>query len=51
MSFTGNLRGEMKRSAWVSADGFLLTAHTEGFSMGSIEAMAYRLPVLMTPWV
>jgi len=49
VTFTGNLQGEMKRSALRAANAFILPSFSEGFSMAIMEAMAAGLPVLMTP--
>jgi glycosyltransferase involved in cell wall biosynthesis len=46
---TGNLQGQSKREALGAADVFVLPSFSEGFSMAVLEAMAARLPVLITP--
>ena len=40
--------GRDKQMLLRAADIFCLPSHTEGLSMGLLEAMAYRLPVLVT---
>lgn len=49
VSFAGGLLGEQKLAALAAADVFLQPSFSEGFSMSIIEAMACRLPVLLTP--
>ncbi len=49
VTFTGNLDGSRKLQALAAADVFALPSHSEGFSMAVLEAMACRLPVLLTP--
>jgi poly(glycerol-phosphate) alpha-glucosyltransferase len=46
--FTGALDGELKESALAAASGFVLPSFSEGFSVAVLEAMASRLPVLVT---
>jgi len=46
--FTGLLEDEDKRAALAASDIFALPAIGEGFSMAVLEAMACRLPVLLT---
>ncbi len=53
ISFTGVLSGEAKRSAFLSADLFVLPTHSENFGTVVAEAMAHGVPVLTTtaaPW-
>ncbi len=49
ITFTGALQGELKASARAAAQVFLQPSFSEGFSMSIIEALACRLPVLLTP--
>ena len=46
--FTGMLTGEDKLAALSSADVFTLPSYSEGFSIAILEAMAARLPVVIT---
>ena len=49
ITFVGMVSGELKRAAFASADYFVLPSHQEGDSVAVKEAMACRLPVLITP--
>lgn len=49
VTFTGALQGDLKSSARSAAEIFLQPSFSEGFSMAIIEALACRLPVLLTP--
>jgi glycosyltransferase involved in cell wall biosynthesis len=49
VTFTGALQGDLKASARAAAEVFLQPSFSEGFSMAIIEALACRLPVLLTP--
>lgn len=49
VTITGPLYGTSKLAAYGAADIFTLPSFSEGFSMAVLEAMASRLPVLMTP--
>lgn len=47
-TFLGHISGEAARRAWGAADGFVLPSYSEGFSMAILEALAARLPALIT---
>ena len=40
--------GERAREVWGAADAFVLPSYSEGFSMAILEALACRLPTLVT---
>jgi len=46
--FTGPLHGNAKWAALSAAEAFILPSFSEGFSVAVLEAMAFRLPVLLT---
>lgn len=47
--FTGPAYGNKKKQLLQLAEFFVLPSHSEGFSMAVLEAMACRLPVIITP--
>ena len=49
VTFTGALQGDLKAAARSVSEVFLQPSFSEGFSMAIIEALACRLPVLLTP--
>lgn len=48
ITYVGHVSGERARQAWGAADAFVLPSHSEGFSMSVLEALACRLPALVT---
>ncbi|MCM1291172.1 MAG: glycosyltransferase family 4 protein [Prevotella sp.] len=46
--FTGNLQGEPLRQLYSHAYAFVLSSVTEGFPLVLLEAMSYRLPVIVS---
>jgi glycosyltransferase involved in cell wall biosynthesis len=48
VTWLGHIDGERARQVWGAADSFILPSYSEGFSMAILEALACRLPVLIT---
>jgi len=46
--FTGMLEGPMKQGAFANAEAFVLPSHQENFGISVVEALAARVPVLIS---
>ena len=44
----GHVSGDRARQVWAAADAFVLPSYSEGFSMAILEALACRLPSIIT---
>jgi glycosyltransferase involved in cell wall biosynthesis len=47
-TFTGMLLGADKTAAFAAADVFVLPSYDENFAIAAVEAMSYRLPVIIS---
>jgi len=45
---TGMLEGSMKQGAFANAEAFVLPSHQENFGISVVEALAARVPVLIS---
>ncbi|WP_435022169.1 glycosyltransferase [Tundrisphaera sp. TA3] len=48
ITYVGHVSGAGARRVWGAADAFILPSYSEGFSMAILEALACRLPCLVT---
>jgi glycosyltransferase involved in cell wall biosynthesis len=48
VTWVGHVSGGRARQVWGAADAFILPSYSEGFSMAILEALACRLPALIT---
>jgi glycosyltransferase involved in cell wall biosynthesis len=48
ITYVGHVAGERARQVWSRADAFTLPSYSEGFSMAILEALACRLPSLIS---
>ncbi|MGO1119626.1 glycosyltransferase [Rhodovibrionaceae bacterium A322] len=47
-TFTGMIRGDLKRAAYAAASCFVLPSYSENFGIAVVEAMASNLPVIIS---
>lgn len=48
LTMVGHVGGEKARAMWAAADAFILPSRSEGFSMAVLEALAARVPAIIT---
>ena len=48
LTVVGHVSGEKTRMMWAAADTFILPSRSEGFSMAVLEALAARVPAIIT---
>jgi glycosyltransferase involved in cell wall biosynthesis len=48
VTYLGHVNGERARQVWAATDAFVLPSYSEGFSMAILEALACRLPCVIT---
>jgi glycosyltransferase involved in cell wall biosynthesis len=48
VTWVGHVSGDRAREVWGAADAFILPSYSEGFSMAILEALASRLPSVIT---
>jgi glycosyltransferase involved in cell wall biosynthesis len=48
VTWVGHVSGERARQVWGAADAFILPSYSEGFSMAILEALASRIPAVIT---
>jgi glycosyltransferase involved in cell wall biosynthesis len=48
VTWLGHVAGDRARQVWGAADAFVLPSYSEGFSMAILEALACRIPVVIT---